>query len=180
MAKAYTPGLLVTRHKKHRCVRRLPIAGEVKVAVGDTVVADDIVAETSLPGDVNPINLSNMMSLPPKDVIDCMLKKEGDPIAKDEPLAQSKGMFGLFKTIAHCRYEGTVETVSPVTGQVIIRGAPLPVQVRAYVGGDVVAVRASTRAARLKPMSPTCRASSVSAARHMGASKWPVRRTIRR
>lgn len=142
MAKAYTPGLLVTRHKKHRCVRRLPIAGEVKVAVGDTVVADDIVAETSLPGDVNPINLSNMMSLPPKDVIDCMLKKEGDPIAKDEPLAQSKGMFGLFRTIAHCRYEGTVETVSPVTGQVIIRGAPLPVQVRAYVGGDVVAVRA--------------------------------------
>ncbi|MDP6311442.1 MAG: hypothetical protein QF781_04705, partial [Phycisphaerales bacterium] len=39
------------------------------------------------------------------------------------------------------RYEGTVETVSPVTGQVIIRGAPLPVQVRAYMGGEVVAVR---------------------------------------
>ncbi|MDP6312342.1 MAG: hypothetical protein QF781_09345, partial [Phycisphaerales bacterium] len=80
MAKAYTPGLLVTRHKKHRCIRRLPIEGDVKVAVGDRVVADDIVAETALPGDVNPINLSNMMSLPPKDVIDCMLKKEGDLI----------------------------------------------------------------------------------------------------
>jgi hypothetical protein len=141
MAKAYTPGLLVTRHKKHRVVRRLPIAGDVKVDVGDRVDADDIVAETALPGSVNPINLANMMSLPPKDVIDCMLKKEGDPIAKDEPLAQSKGMFGFFKTIAHSRYEGTVETVSPVTGQVIVRGAPLPVQVRAYMGGDVVAVR---------------------------------------
>ncbi len=141
MAKAYTPGLLVTRHKKHRCIRRLPIEGDVKVAVGDRVVADDIVAETALPGDVNPINLSNMMSLPPKDVIDCMLKKEGDPIALDEPLAQSKGMFGMFRTIVHSRYEGTVETVSPVTGQVIIRGAPLPVQVRAYMGGEIVAVR---------------------------------------
>ena len=139
MAKAYTPGLLVTRHKKHRCIRRLPIEGDVKVAVGDRVVADDIVAETALPGDVNPINLSNTMSLPPKDVIDCMLKKEGDLIALDEPLAQSKGMFGMFRTIVHSRYEGTVETVSPVTGQVIIRGAPLPVQVRAYMGGEVVA-----------------------------------------
>ncbi len=141
MAKAYTPGLLVTRHKKHRCMRRLPIAGDVKVVVGDTVTADDIVAETALPGDVNPINLSNQMSLPPKDVVGCMLKKEGDPIAKDEPLAQSKGMFGMFKNTVTSRFEGTVETVSPVTGQVIIRGAPLPVQVRAYMGGTVVSVR---------------------------------------
>ncbi len=141
MAKAYTPGLLVTRHKKHRGRRRRPIAGEVKVSVGDTGLADDVVAETSLPGDINPINLANMMSLPPKDVVECMLKKEGDPISKDEPLARSKGMFGMFRTIAHCRYEGTVETISPVTGQVIIRGAPLPVEVRAYVGGQVVSVR---------------------------------------
>ncbi len=143
MAKAYTPGLLVTRHKKHRCMRRLPIAGDVKVTVGDTVSADDIVAETALPGDVNPINLSNQMSLPPKDVVGCMLKREGDSIAKDEPLAQSKGLFGMFKNTICSRYDGTVETVSPVTGQVIIRGAPLPVQVRAYMGGTVVAVRAN-------------------------------------
>ena len=140
MAKAYTPGLLVTPHKKHRCMRRLPIAGDVRVTVGDRVSADDVVAETALPGDVNPINLSNQMSLPPKDVISCMLKQEGDPIAKDEPLAQTKGMFGMFKTTVNSRFEGTVETVSPVTGQVIIRGAPLPVQVRAYIGGKVVSV----------------------------------------
>ena len=141
MAKAYTPGLLVTQHKKHRCMRRLPIAGEVKVAKGDHVTADDVVAETALPGDVNPINLSNQLSLPPKDVIGCMLKKEGDPIAKDEPIAQTKGIFGMMKNTIKSRFEGTVETVSPVTGQVIIRGAPLPVQVRAYMGGAVVSVR---------------------------------------
>jgi hypothetical protein len=140
MAKSYTPGLLVTRHKKHRCMRRLPIAGEVRVSVGDRVSADDVVAETALPGNVNPINLSNQMSLPPKDVIACMLKQEGEPIAKDEPLAQTKGIFGMFKTTVNSRFEGTVETVSPVTGQVIIRGAPLPVQVRAYIGGEVVSV----------------------------------------
>lgn len=140
MAKAYTPGLLVTQHKKHRIMRRLPIAGEVRVQEGDQVSADNIVAETNLPGDVHPINLANQMSLPPADVVSCMLKKEGEPIALDEPLAQSKGLFGMFKTIVHSRFEGTVETVSPVTGQVIVRGAPLPVQVRAYISGKVVSV----------------------------------------
>lgn len=141
MAKSYTPGLLVTRHKKHLCVRRLPITGDVGVTVGDRVVADDIVAETNLPGDVNPINLANQMSMPPADVVECMLKHEGDPIAKDEPIARTKGLFGMFKTVVHSRFEGTVETVSPVTGQVIVRGAPIPVQVRAYMGGEVVEVR---------------------------------------
>ncbi len=141
MAKAYTPGLLVTRHKKHRIMRRLPIAGDVQVSVGDAVTADDIVAETNLPGDVHPVNLANTMSLPPADVVSCMLKSEGDPIALDEPLAQTKGLFGMFKTTVNSRFEGTVETVSPVTGQVIIRGAPLPVQVRAYMSGTVVDVR---------------------------------------
>ena len=141
MAKAYTPGLLVTRHKTHRCMRRLPITGEVKVKVGDRVSASDVVAETSLPGNVNPINLANQMSMPPADVMSCMLKKEGDPIAIDEALAETKGLFGMFKSAVKSRFEGTVETISPVTGQVIVRGAPLPVQVQAYIDGEVVSVR---------------------------------------
>jgi hypothetical protein len=140
VAKAYTPGLLVTRHKKHRIMRRLPIAGDVQVKVNQQVTADDIVAETNLPGDVHPVNLANTMSLPPADVVTCMLKAEGEAIALDEPLAESKGLFGMFKTVVNSRYEGTVETVSPVTGQVIIRGAPLPVQVKAYMSGEVVNV----------------------------------------
>ena len=141
MAKAYTPGLLVTSSTQHRSRRQLPIKGEVKVSVGDQVQAEDVVAETALPGDVHPINLANQMSLPPADVPECMLKKEGDPVALDEPIAQTKGIFGMFKTTVNSRYAGTIETVSPVTGQVIVRGAPLPVQVKAYVGGRVVSVR---------------------------------------
>ena len=140
MAKAYTPGLLVTRHKKHRIMRRLPISGDVRVKINDHVKAGDVVAETKLPGNVHPINLANQMSLPPADVVGCMLKAEGDTIALDEPLAQSKGMFGMFKNTVNSRFEGTVETISPVTGQVIVRGAPLPVQVQAYMSGQVVSV----------------------------------------
>jgi hypothetical protein len=119
----------------------LPITGEVKVKVGDRVSAHDVVAETDLPGSVNPVNLANQMSMPPSDVMTCMVKKEGDSIAVDEPLAETKGLFGMFKSTVNSRFEGTIETISPVTGQVIIRGAPLPVQVRAYIDGDVVSVR---------------------------------------
>ena len=47
MAKAYTPGLKVSARTTHRSRRLLPIRGEVKVAVGDRVSADDVVAETT-------------------------------------------------------------------------------------------------------------------------------------
>ena len=131
--------------------------------VGDRVSAQDVVAETSLPGNVNPINLANTMSLPPADVMSCMLKSEGDPISIDEPLAQTKGIFGRFKNVVKSRFEGTVETVSPVTGQVIIRGAPTAgAGSRLHRAAEVVLVSRSTRDVKSRPTWPTCRASSVS------------------
>ena len=141
MAHAYTPGLKVTSHMTHRVKRILPIQGEVNVSVGDTVQAEDIVAETAMPGEVYPMNIANMLSLPPADVAECLLKQEGETVEKDEPLARTKGLFGVaFRKIVHSRYSGTVETISSVTGQVILRGSPIPVQVKAYMSGSVVEV----------------------------------------
>ena len=77
MAHAYTPGLKVTPRTTHRCRRLLPISGEVVVKAGDRVGAKDVVAEASMPGEITPINLANLLSLPPGDVPECMLKKEG-------------------------------------------------------------------------------------------------------
>jgi hypothetical protein len=140
MAQAYTPGLKVTNRTTHRARRILPIAGEVRVKKGDKVNSRDIVAEAFMPGDVNPLNMSNLLSMPPADVHECMLKKEGDPVKVGEPLARTKGIFGMFRTEYKSKVEGTLETVSDVTGQVIIRGAPQPVQVLAYLTGDIVEV----------------------------------------
>jgi hypothetical protein len=69
-----------------------------------------------------------------------MLKKVGDRVEVDEPLAQTKGMFGLFKAMQHSKVAGTIESISEVTGQVIVRGDALPVQVQAYLTGEVVEV----------------------------------------
>lgn len=140
MATAYTPGLTVTPRTTHRVKRLLPIAGEVKVAVGDRVRERDIVAETFMPGEVVPINVSNLLSLPPADVPECMLKQEGDRVEEGEPLARTKGIFGLLKTSCVSKAAGTIETISSVTGQVMVRGEPEPVRVLAYQAGEVIEV----------------------------------------
>ncbi len=141
MAHAYTPGLLVTPRVTHSVERRLPIAGTVRVEKGDAVQADDIVAETFMPGDIFPMNMANLLAMPPKDVVECMKKKEGDVVEVDDIIAETKGLFGvMFRRVVHSKYAGTIETISPVTGQLIIRGSDIPVQVRAYVSGIVTEV----------------------------------------
>ena len=140
MAQAYTPGLTVTPWTRHRVRRILPIAGNVTRSVGDTVAATDVVAETFMPGNVTPVNVANLLSMPPGDISECMLKQVGDVVETDEPLAETKGIFGFFKANCTSRVAGTIETISEVTGQVIIRGAPLPVQVTAYISGEIVEV----------------------------------------
>lgn len=118
----------------------LPIPGEVLVSVGDRLSAREVVARTYLPGDVLPFNLSNILGVTATDVPRCMLKKQGDTIVREELIARSPGIFGLFQKEAHSPGEGTVETISQVTGQVILRGEKRPVEVLAYLAGEVVEV----------------------------------------
>ncbi len=140
MAHAYTPGLKVSSWLDHRCKRMLPIKGDVLVEVGQEVDANDVVAHTEMPGDVYPVNLANLLSLPPSDVPECLVKSEGDQVKEGEVLAQTKGIFGMMKKSQKSPYTGTIETVSEVTGQLILRGPAIPIQVKAYVSGRVVEV----------------------------------------
>ena len=140
MGQAYTPGLKVAGRVRHRARRVLPIRGDVLVKAGDRVQARDIVAQTFMPGEITPLNMANLLSMPPADVKECMLKKEGDRIEIGEPLAQTRGIFGLFKHTYRAKDEGVIETISDVTGQVIIRGEQIPVEVMAYLAGEVIEV----------------------------------------
>ncbi|MDE0889802.1 MAG: hypothetical protein OSA40_10130 [Phycisphaerales bacterium] len=140
MAKAYTPGLKVAARTTHRARRLLPIAGKVCVSVGDVVTADDVVAETFMDGDITPMNMANRLSCPASEVAGLMLKQIGDSVEQGAPIARSKGIFGAFKTEVISDATGTIEQVSSVTGQVMVRGAAIPVQVRAYLSGKVVEV----------------------------------------
>ncbi|MFH1312038.1 MAG: hypothetical protein ABIJ00_02320 [Candidatus Eisenbacteria bacterium] len=140
MAHAYSPGLRVARRTEVRKERRLPLRGEVLVAVGDHVQAETVVARTELPGNVQTINVANKLSILPEDIERHMLAKTGDWVDEDELLAESRSFFGLFKS--HCKMPigGTIESVSEITGQVIIREKAIPVEVNAYVEGEVMEV----------------------------------------
>lgn len=137
MAHAYTPGLKVLQHSKVRKERRLPIKGEVKMKKGDIVQADDIIAKTNLPGNVHMVKVANRLNISPADIHDVLTIKEGDHLKKGDMVAETQGLFGFFKSELRSPISGQVESISDVTGQVVMREEPLPVEVDAYVGGTV-------------------------------------------
>ena len=140
MAHAYTPGLKVTEGTTIQKERRLPLEGDVLVEAGATVKAEDIVAKADLPGNVQLLNVANLLSVSAEEVIEYMLKPVGEAITKDEIIATTKGLFGLFKSQARSPIDGTIEAVSDVTGQVILREPPIPVEVKAYTDGTVTEI----------------------------------------
>lgn len=140
MAHAYTPGLKVTKKTILRKERRLPLPGEVVAKAGERVTAETIVARTELPGNVQPVNVAGLLSIPPQEVEGVMLKKPNDSVRKGEPIAESKSFFGLFKNSVTAPVDGIIESVSNITGQVILREPPIPITVNAYIDGQVVEV----------------------------------------
>ena len=137
MAHAYTPGLKVLQHSKVRKERRLPIKGEVKMKKGDIVQADDIIAKTNLPGNVHMVKVANRLNISPADIHDVLTVKEGDDLKKGDMVAETQGLFGFFKSELRSPVSGQVESISDVTGQIVMREEPLPVEVDAYVSGTI-------------------------------------------
>ena len=140
MAQAYTPGLMVSRGCRWRCRRLLPVSGDVLVQTGDRVQAQDVVARTFMPGDAVPVNLARRLGISASDLIRSMLRPVGETVQAGEALARTKGFFGFFRSEFPSPVSGTIESISKVTGQVILRGPPNAVQVVGYLAGTVVEV----------------------------------------
>jgi hypothetical protein len=140
MAHSYTPGLRVAESTVITKERRLPLRGKVVVHEGEHLTADKVVARTELPGNVTPLNAANMLGILPDEVAKSLLVKPGDPITKDQIIAESKAFFGLSKNRLKSPITGTLESVSETTGQLILRDPPIPVEVDAYVDGRITTV----------------------------------------
>ncbi len=140
MGEAYTPGLKVTGMTIVKKERRLPLLGDVLPAKGEPVKAEDIVARTELPGPITPVNVANVLSCLPEDIPNLLCKKAGDKVAKGETIASLKTFFGLFTSLCKAPTGGTIEDISKTTGQVYIRGNSIPVEIRAYIDGEVIDV----------------------------------------
>lgn len=137
MAHAYTPGLRVSEYTVVRRERRLPLRGQVLVEAGAKVEADTVVARTELPGNVQTVNLAAKLALDPVRVPESLAKPLGSRVGKGEVIAEGRSLFGLMTQRAEAPVGGTLESVSGVTGQLILREPPIPVEVNAYVKGVV-------------------------------------------
>ena len=120
MAKAYTPGLKVSARTNFR--------------------ARDVVAHTFIDGDVTPVAVASQLSVPADDLAHIMLVNQGDSVAAGQPIARTKGIFGIGKKELASPAAGTVESISLTTGQLMLRGSPIAVEVKAYIDGTVVEV----------------------------------------
>mgnify|MGYP001619040925 CR=1 FL=1 len=140
MAHAYTPGLKVMPCTVLRKKRLLPIPGKVLAGMGQQVDSLDIVARTELPGKVFSVNVANRLAVAPDEIKNFMLKAEGDSVKKGDIIAGNKPFLPWFKTVVEAPVDGTVEAISLITGQALLREPPKVLSIKAYVKGKVVEV----------------------------------------
>jgi hypothetical protein len=140
MGTAYTPGLKVSPYTAVRKTRRLPRKGEVLVQVGDHVHPETVVARAELPGNMVLVKIAAQIGVDVEEVEKLLQVKVGDPVEKGQLLASTKSFFGMFKSEARSPTTGVVETFSAITGNLGVREPAIPIDVTAYVEGDVVEV----------------------------------------
>ena len=121
-----------------RKLRILPVEGEVLAKSGDFVGGDDVVARTKIPGTPQIINVCVNLDCDPEDMPRYMLKKEGDAVSKGELIARKKIWF--LKREYPSEYDGTLELITQVSGQIVIREPPVPVELKAYIPGRIARV----------------------------------------
>ena len=138
MAHSYTPGLKVTQKAMVRKDRRLPLKGDVLVEKGDILKAEQVVARTELPGDVERLNFAGKIGATAKECKNFLTVEEGEEVKKGQIIGESPGFFGLFKTQIKSPIDGKMESVSEITGMMTLRHPPKPVEVDAYINGRVV------------------------------------------
>jgi len=140
MAVAYTPGLRVTADALIRQVRRLPMKGQVLVSAEQTVAADQVIARAEMPGNLQTLRAAQMLHIEPQELTAAVLKGPGEAVQAGDVIAETKGLFGLFKQEVRASVSGTLEDVSAVSGHVRIREKPRLVEVLAHFAGNVAEV----------------------------------------
>jgi hypothetical protein len=132
---AAAPRIAVTRF------RAAPGAGELPVRSGDAVDAADVVATIMKPGAIHAIDVAAQLGISRGRIAESLAVRAGDAVVAGQVIAQSRALFGLWTARASSPVDGVVDTVSPVTGQVVVRERATAVVVRAFASGRVTDVQ---------------------------------------
>lgn len=137
MSKSFTPGLKILKKFTIFKDRILPIKGSTKVSLNEIVSSDKIVASSKIPGNVRMVNIANELNIDSDNINECLTVKVGEKVNKNQVIAQSKGLFGLFKAEVKSPIDGEISQVSDVTGQLVILEPPEPINIDAYIPGEI-------------------------------------------
>jgi hypothetical protein len=140
MPVAYTPGLRVTPDALIRQTRRLPMRGETLVRLGEQVSAEAVVARAEMPGNVETVRAAQILHVEPEELASFVVKGVGEAVRAGEVLAQTRGLWGLFRSEVRSPVAGAVEEVSTVSGHVRVRQKPRSIEVRAHIAGRITEV----------------------------------------
>ncbi len=137
MGSAYTPGLTVSRDVVVQRTRRLPIKGEVLVSKGQSVQHDTVIARALLPGPLQTIKLAEKLGVEAKEIANYTELKIGDKVEKGQLIGKAKGFLFFKGPEALSEFTGTVESISDISGSILVREASIPVDMTAYFDGHV-------------------------------------------
>ena len=140
MASPRASGPAISARARITRARRLPLVGEVLVEEGSRCAAEDVVARAVLPGDLHPLRVSAALGVSRGSVERYAVVREGDEVRSGDVVAESRWLLGLARSSVESPVDGVVESVSPVTGQVMIRAASSVIEVAAYMDGRAVRV----------------------------------------
>jgi len=115
--------------------RLLPVPGEVLVHVGDRVQADDIVAQASLEGRLQTLDLAEALGVSVNSLSRRLLVSEGQVVAEGAPLVRRRWPW---EQAVRSPISGVVQGI--VDGRLVIRQEPELLRLRAYLPGEIVEV----------------------------------------
>ncbi len=72
-------------------VRKLPLPGMVRVITGESVTAEDVIAQASIPSHVLEIDVATALGVAASDVSLCMMRDVGEELDEGDVIAQSIG-----------------------------------------------------------------------------------------
>ena len=136
-----TPTLITSPNRTISKIRELPLPGKILVKVGDTVKADQIIAEAELPGDLQVLRLAERTGLDVEQVAKSLVVKPGDEVALGDIVLSFTGLFSLFNSEVKAPAAGKIEFFTPENGHLGIRYASQPIKLSAYLSGEVVEVK---------------------------------------
>jgi hypothetical protein len=103
----------------------VPLHGSVTVYAGDTVQADSVIGQMNPQGNMTTHCVARELDISPFDVPAAMHKAEGENVFRGEVIARARGLFSRKEFVAP--EDGILERISPYTGWITLRGAPMPI-----------------------------------------------------